>query len=102
MLPSTLSWVCSRNRTVRRVVDVKSPPAPSKPRQSRTGETSEQDYEGTLAVCIQHEMDHLEGKLFVDYLSDLKRERIRKKLAKERKERASKPSAAAGQARRAY
>ncbi len=42
-----------------------------------------------LAVCIQHEMDHLEGKLFVDYLSDLKRERIRKKLEKERKERCS-------------
>ena len=36
---------------------------------------------------MQHEMDHLEGKLFVDYLSDLKRERIRKKLDKERKER---------------
>lgn len=70
--------------------------------QSRTGETSEQDYEGTLAVCIQHEMDHLEGKLFVDYLSDLKRERIRKKLAKDRKERASRPSGAAAQARRAY
>lgn len=70
--------------------------------QSRTGEVSEQDYDGTLAVCIQHEMDHLEGKLFVDYLSDLKRERIRKKLAKERKERASHPSAAAGETRRAY
>jgi peptide deformylase len=70
--------------------------------QSRTGEVSEQDYEGTLAVCIQHELDHLDGKLFVDYLSDLKRERIRKKLAKERKDRPSHPSAAAGQARRAY
>jgi peptide deformylase len=70
--------------------------------QSRTSEVSEQDYDGTLAVCIQHEMDHLEGKLFVDYLSDLKRERIRKKLAKERKERASHPGAATGQTRRAY
>jgi peptide deformylase len=70
--------------------------------QSRTGEVSERDYDGTLAICIQHEMDHLDGKLFVDYLSDLKRERIRKKLAKERRERASGPSAAAGQARRAY
>ena len=48
-------------------------------------------------MCIQHEMDHLEGKLFVDYLSDLKRERIRKKLDKERKERASAPDARAGQ-----
>jgi peptide deformylase len=57
--------------------------------QDRNGETFEADYEGVLAVCIQHEMDHLEGKLFVDYLSDLKRERIRKKLEKERKERAA-------------
>ena len=37
---------------------------------------------GLLSVCIQHEMDHLEGKLFVDYLSELKRQRIRKKLEK--------------------
>jgi peptide deformylase len=67
--------------------------------QDKTGATYERDYEDVLAVCIQHEMDHLEGKLFVDYLSDLKRERIRKKLLKERKERHA-PSAAA--ARRAY
>lgn len=40
-----------------------------------------------LAVCIQHEMDHLQGKLFVDYLSPLKRERIRKALEKQRKHR---------------
>jgi peptide deformylase len=40
-----------------------------------------------LAVCIQHEMDHLAGKLFVDYLSELKRQRIRKRLEKERKQR---------------
>ena len=39
-----------------------------------------------LAVCIQHEMDHLEGKLFVDYLSPLKREMVRKKLVKQRKQ----------------
>lgn len=38
--------------------------------------------EGLLAVCIQHEMDHLDGKLFVDYLSPLKRQRIREKLTK--------------------
>jgi peptide deformylase len=63
---------------------------------------SERDYEDILAVCIQHEMDHLEGKLFVDYLSDLKRERIRKKLDKERKERAAQVGPAAGGARRAY
>src|SRR5579862_8485105 len=70
--------------------------------QDRNGQTFERDYEDVLAVCIQHEMDHLDGKLFVDYLSDLKRERIRKKLGKERRERASQAGAAAGGARRAY
>jgi peptide deformylase len=70
--------------------------------QERNGELFERDFEDILAVCIQHEMDHLEGKLFVDYLSDLKRERIRKKLAKERRERASHDGAATGSARRAY
>jgi peptide deformylase len=54
----------------------------------RDGKQIEFDADGLLAVCIQHEMDHLEGKLFVDYLSDLKRTRIRKKLEKERKEKA--------------
>lgn len=53
----------------------------------RSGKVREFAAEGLLAVCIQHEMDHLEGKLFVDYLSDLKRTRIRKKLDKERKNR---------------
>lgn len=48
----------------------------------------ELDAEGLLAVCIQHEMDHLEGKLFVDYLSELKRERLKKK-AKKKAKRAS-------------
>jgi peptide deformylase len=47
--------------------------------------------DGMLAVCIQHEMDHLDGKLFVDYLSELKRTRIRSKLAKERND--AKPTA---------
>jgi peptide deformylase len=70
--------------------------------QDRTGTVFERDYEDVLAVCIQHEMDHLEGKLFVDYLSDLKRERIRKKLEKERKERASGTALPASGARRAY
>jgi peptide deformylase len=51
------------------------------------GKQIEFDAEGLLAVCIQHEIDHLDGKLFVDYLSELKRTRIRKKLEKERKER---------------
>jgi peptide deformylase len=46
------------------------------------GKAIEFPAEGLLAVCIQHEMDHLEGKLFVDYLSELKRQRIRKKLVK--------------------
>jgi peptide deformylase len=49
----------------------------------RDGETFEMETDGLLAVCIQHEIDHLDGKLFVDYLSNLKRQRIRKKLEKE-------------------
>jgi len=53
----------------------------------RNGETFEMDAEGLLAVCIQHEMDHLEGKLFVDYLSELKRQFIRRRLEKERRQR---------------
>ncbi len=57
-----------------------------------TGEEFEVELEGLAAVCLQHEMDHLEGKLFVDYLSDLKRERIRKKLDKDRKERNAHPN----------
>jgi peptide deformylase len=51
----------------------------------RSGKTIELDAEGLLAVCIQHEMDHLEGKLFVDYLSELKRQRLRKKATKARR-----------------
>jgi peptide deformylase len=54
---------------------------------NRDGKQIEFDAQGLLAVCIQHEIDHLDGKLFVDYLSELKRTRIRKKLEKERKER---------------
>lgn len=46
------------------------------------GQPFELEAEGLLAVCIQHEMDHLDGKLFVDYLSPLKRQRIREKLSK--------------------
>jgi peptide deformylase len=68
----------------------------------RDGALVECDYEDVLAVCVQHEMDHLDGKLFVDYLSDLKRERIRKKLDKDRKERASQVAPGASGARRAY
>lgn len=49
------------------------------------GENFEMRAEGLLAICIQHEIDHLEGKLFVDYLSQLKKQRIRKKLEKQQK-----------------
>jgi len=49
----------------------------------RDGKPFELETDGLLAVCIQHEIDHLDGKLFVDYLSNLKRQRIRKKLEKE-------------------
>jgi peptide deformylase len=55
----------------------------------RDGEAFEMDADGLLAVCIQHEMDHLEGKLFVDYLSELKRQLIRRRLEKERKQRSA-------------
>jgi peptide deformylase len=49
----------------------------------RDGEPFELEAEGLLAVCIQHEMDHLDGKLFVDYLSELKRKRLRRRLEKQ-------------------
>jgi peptide deformylase len=54
----------------------------------RDGSECELDVHGLLAVCIQHEIDHLNGKLFVDYLSEAKRQRIRKKLEKERRHQA--------------
>ena len=54
----------------------------------REGKSYEMDVDGLLAVCIQHEIDHLDGKLFVDYLSNLKRQRIRKKLEKEQRQSA--------------
>ena len=47
-----------------------------------SGKPYEREAEGLLAVCVQHEIDHLDGRLFVDYLSQLKRQRIRKKLEK--------------------
>jgi peptide deformylase len=53
------------------------------------GAVFERELEGLEAVCLQHEMDHLSGKLFVDYLSSLKRHRIRRQLEKARRERAS-------------
>ncbi len=63
---------------------------------NRDGEAFELEVDGLLAVCIQHEIDHLDGKLFVDYLSSLKRERIRKRIAKSKREQAEPaPSSAA-------
>ena len=55
--------------------------------QDRDGKVFERELDGIRAVCLQHEMDHLDGKLFVDYLSSLKRDRIRRKLEKERRDR---------------
>ncbi|MEI8296540.1 MAG: peptide deformylase [Pseudomonadota bacterium] len=73
-VPGYYAAVC-RARTVRvRALD-------------RDGKTFERNYDGLLAVCVQHEMDHLDGKLFVDYLSELKRTRIRKKLEKDQRQR---------------
>jgi peptide deformylase len=54
----------------------------------RDGESFTCQLEGLAAICLQHEIDHLDGKLFVDYLSPLKRQRIRKKLEKDQRERA--------------
>ena len=54
----------------------------------RDGKPFEMEADGLLAVCIQHEIDHLDGKLFVDYVSRLKRDRIRKKLQKVQRQRA--------------
>jgi peptide deformylase len=54
------------------------------------GEGFEMEAEGLLSICIQHEMDHMDGKLFVDYLSELKRGRLRKRFLKQRRQ----PSAA--------
>ena len=53
--------------------------------QNRDGDEVEIETEGLLAVCVQHEIDHLEGKLFVDYLSEAKRSRIRKRLERDRR-----------------
>jgi len=56
--------------------------------QDARGRTFQRELSGLTGVCLQHERDHLDGKLFVDYLSALKRGRIRRKLDKERRERA--------------
>ncbi|MBK1632202.1 peptide deformylase [Thiohalocapsa halophila] len=59
----------------------------------RDGEPFELETDGLLAVCIQHEIDHLDGKLFVDHISSLKRQRIRKRLEKERRQATPAPAA---------
>jgi peptide deformylase len=51
----------------------------------RNGDAIEAEFDGLLAVCVQHEIDHLDGRLFVDYLSEAKRQRIRKRLEKDRR-----------------
>ena len=61
----------------------------------REGRPFEQEADGLLAVCVQHEIDHLDGKLFVDYLSNLKRQRIRKKLEKEARQAQPAPAGTA-------
>jgi len=55
----------------------------------RDGEECKMDAEGLLAVCIQHEIDHLDGKLFVDYLSEAKRQRIRKRLVRDKRHKSA-------------
>ncbi|MDG1944417.1 MAG: peptide deformylase [Halioglobus sp.] len=55
---------------------------------NRDGEPFTLELEGLAAICLQHEVDHLNGKLFVDYISPLKRQRIRKKLEKDQRQRA--------------
>lgn len=56
--------------------------------QDKSGTEFQLEAEGLLSTCIQHEIDHLDGKLFVDYISTLKRQRIRQKLEKEHKKSA--------------
>ena len=62
----------------------------------RDGKEFELEADELLAVCIQHEMDHLDGKLFVDYISPLKRQRLKKKLSKAKKREASEQSISSG------
>jgi peptide deformylase len=54
----------------------------------RDGKAFEEERDGLLAICVQHEIDHLDGRLFVDYLSEMKRQRVRKKIEKEKRLRA--------------
>jgi peptide deformylase len=63
--------------------------------QDVAGQTFREELDGLHAVCVQHEIDHLDGKLFVDYLSPLKRRMVAKKLEKQRKVSGQKPTRAA-------
>jgi peptide deformylase len=60
--------------------------------RDRDGKSFEQELEGMHAVCLQHEIDHLDGRLFVDYLSPLKQRMVRKKLEKQRRQEVNKAS----------
>ena len=62
--------------------------------QDRNGDEVEIELRGLLAVVVQHEIDHLDGKLFVDYLSEAKRSRIRKRLLRDQRHRSSSAGAA--------
>lgn len=53
------------------------------------GELFEEEHSGLMAVCLQHEVDHLNGRLFIDYLSQLKRSRIRRRIEKQQRQKAS-------------
>ena len=66
--------------------EVERPAAITARWQDEDGKQYEEQIEGLLATCLQHEMDHLEGILFIDHLSRLKRQMVLKKLAKLRKE----------------
>ncbi len=65
--------------------------------QDVDGKEFEMEAEGLLAVCVQHEIDHLKGRVFVDYLSPMKRNRIKKKLLKEEREHKKSGSGSSGQ-----
>ena len=64
--------------------------------QNAEGQLFEIEAEGLLAVCVQHEIDHLKGRVFVDYLSPMKRNRIKKKLLKEEREQKKSASSTKG------
>ena len=68
--------------------EVKRPEAVDVRWIDRDGNEQSETFDGLWATCVQHEIDHLDGKLFVDYVSRLKRDRIRKKLQKVQRQRA--------------